>query len=203
MYERIVIIGQAGSGKSTLARTLGPLLKIKVIHLDRKFWSSNWQEKPREDRIEIMQGLVQKRRWIIEGSYLNSSDSRLNAADTIIFLDMPFYFCFWWVIMRCLQYKKEPRPDLPQGCPEKLSLRYILKVLVFPLRGRRLLHKKLAEISQCEANNPALPKKNIHIFTSRKEVDAFLCQVLNRQQAVHTQKESRFIQKTALTLAKV
>jgi len=198
MYERIVIIGQAGSGKSTLAHKLGPLLKIKVIHLDRKFWYSNWQEKPREIRIEIMQELVQKRRWIIEGSYLNSSDSRLNAADTIIFLDMPFYFCFWWVIMRYLQYKKERRPDLPQGCPEKLSLRYILKVLVFPLRGRCLLRKKLAEISQREANNPALPKKNIHIFKSRKEVDAFLCQVPSRPREVYTHKESRPIQKAAL-----
>lgn len=192
MYEKIVIIGQAGAGKSTLAQKLGSLLSMEIIHLDRYFWEPNWVEKSRDMRIEIMQELVQREKWIMEGSYLGSSDSRLNAADTIIFLDMPSYLCLWRVIRRYFQYKKEPRPDLPQGCPEKLSFRYILKVLTFPLRGRHLLFKKMEEINRRVANEPEFPKKIIHILRSRAEVENFLCMLSASKKHTCIKKANRF-----------
>src|SRR5438270_4302834 len=144
--EKIVVIGSAGAGKSTFAQKLGSILNINVIHLDRYFWQSRWKEKPRITRIEIQQHLVQEERWIIEGTYLSSSDSRLNAADTIIFLDVPRLLCLWRAIKRRFASGEQPRPDLPEGCQEKLRLAYILKVLVFPHRGRKLLFEKIEEI---------------------------------------------------------
>src|SRR5260221_13327133 len=98
---------------------------------------------------------------------------------------MPVYLCFWRVIMRYLQYKKELRPDLPQGCPETLSLRYILKVLVFPLRGRKLFFKKMEEIYRRMANEPEFPKKPIHILHSGEEVDTFLHELSVHLQAIY------------------
>ena len=85
--DRIVIIGSPGAGKSTLARKLGLILQINVVHLDRVFWGPGWKEKPRDTRIDILENIVQKQQWIIEGTYLGSSEPRLKAADTIIFLD--------------------------------------------------------------------------------------------------------------------
>jgi len=84
--KKIVIIGPPGSGKTTLASDLGPLLKVKVFSLDRFFWESGWKGKSREERLEILDHLVQEKQWIIEGTYLDSSEPRLNAADTIIFV---------------------------------------------------------------------------------------------------------------------
>lgn len=43
----ILIIGPNGSGKSTLARELGELLNIKVVHIDRIFWRSDWESVSR------------------------------------------------------------------------------------------------------------------------------------------------------------
>src|SRR5947209_4831523 len=143
--KKIAIIGSPGAGKSTLARGLGSILKIKVIHLDRHFWEPGWEEKPRETRKEILQYLVQKNWWIIEGTYLNTSDIRLNAADTIIFLDMPGFLCFLRVIRRHFKNRKQPRPDLPKGCTDKLGTYYLMKVLGFPFVCRKRIERKLHE----------------------------------------------------------
>lgn len=83
--DKIVIIGSPGAGKSTLARDLGSIIHINVVHLDRIFWEPGWKEKPRNTRIDILEEIVRKEQWIIEGTYLGSSEFRLNAADTIIF----------------------------------------------------------------------------------------------------------------------
>ena len=50
--ERIVIIGCPGSGKSTLARELGEKLNLTVIHLDRLWWTRNWQNVSMEELDE-------------------------------------------------------------------------------------------------------------------------------------------------------
>src|SRR2546421_9380760 len=136
--EKVVIIGSAGAGKSNIARKLGSKLNIKVVHLDRVFWQRGWKEKPRGTRIDILQDLVREKRWIIEGTYLSSSQARLNAADTIIFLDIPPLLCLWriikrhleyhkllclWrIIKRHLEYQRSSRRDIPEGCTDKLTL---------------------------------------------------------------------------------
>jgi adenylate kinase family enzyme len=167
--DKIAIIGSPGSGKSTLAQQLGESLNIEIIHLDRYFWQSNWREKPRDTRIEILNELVRKERWIIEGTYLGSSEPRLNAADTIIFLDIPPLVCLWRLTKRHLQSRGQPRPDLPDGCSDNLTLICVLKALNFPIRGRRTIKQKLRSYKS----------KQIIQLRSRKKVEAFLAQVEN------------------------
>ncbi len=201
VMDKIVVIGSAGSGKSTFAQALSEKLQIEVIHLDRHFWLPGWREYPRATRIAIQQELVrEKDQWIIEGTYLGSSDDRLIAADTIIFLDMPRLLCLWRVIMRHKKYLGRSRPDLPDGCTDKISLFTFLKVLVFPHRGRELLLSKIDRFCEQEAlskvnhalristigkireqeqkvpseENTALLEKTIITFKSSREIAAFL-----------------------------
>jgi adenylate kinase family enzyme len=162
--DKIAIIGSPGAGKSTLAQQLGESLNIEIIYLDRYFWQPDWREKPRDARIEILNELVRKERWIIEGTYLDSSEPRLNAADTIIFLDIPPWLCLYRIRQRHNKYKGQPRPDLPDGCSDNLTLICVLKVLVFPFRGRRTLKQKL----------PNYKSKQIIRLRSGKEVEYFL-----------------------------
>ena len=162
--DRVAIIGSSGAGKSTLAQQLGESLNIEIIHLDRYFWQSDWREKPRDARIEILKALVRKERWIIEGTYLGSSEPRLNAADTIIFLDIPPWLCLHRIRQRHNKYKGQPRPDLPDGCSDNLNWICVLKVLVFPFRGRRTIKQKLRSYKS----------KHIIWFRSDKEIKDFL-----------------------------
>src|SRR6266849_1028343 len=165
--DKIVIIGSPGAGKSTLARKLGRKLHIKVVHLDCKFWQPGWKEKPRDMRIKILQELVRENQWIIEGTYLDSSEPRLRAADTIIFLDVAPLACLWRIFKRHREFHRLIRHDIPEGCKDKPNLLRILKVLGFPFRGRRTLKQKLRKF----------PPEKVIWIRSDKEVEDFLVKI--------------------------
>jgi adenylate kinase family enzyme len=164
--EKIAIIGASGAGKSTLAKKLGSILKIKVFHMDRFCWLRGWKGKTGDTRIDILQELVRGKQWIIEGTYLDSSAPRLEAADTIIFLDTPSPLCLWRIIKRHREYRGRSRRDIPEGCTDKLTLSRMLKVLAFPLTERRTLEQKLHKYES----------KQIIRLRSRKEIEDFLAQ---------------------------
>lgn len=189
--EKIVIIGSPGAGKSTLARKLDSKLKIKVFYLDRCFWQRGWKGKTGDTRIDILNHLVLRdKQWIIEGTYLNSSRPRLEAADTIIFLDIPAPVCLWRIIKRHREFHGRFRRDIPEGCTDKLTLGRILKVLAFPLREREILEEILRK----------LPPEKVIRLHSAKEVKGFLAQleqdaddVRNSSSTVPIVKERLFV----------
>jgi len=188
--DRIAIIGSPGAGKSTLARRLGRKLKIQVVHLDRNFWLPDWKQKPRSVRIGILQECVRKRQWIIEGTYLDSSEPRLDAADIIIFLDIPFFICLYRIIKRHFKCQGRHRHDLKEGCPDKLTLTRILKVLIFPIRGRRTLNNKLYNYES----------KQIIRVRSAKEVDNFLAEL---EVKVNNENQSAIIPSTPSVIRRI
>ena len=160
-------MGSSGAGKTTLAKELGPILKIKkVIHLDRLFWQRGWKGKTRDTRIDILQGLVREKQWIIEGNYFSVSELHLNEADTIIFLDTSPLCCLWRLMKRHRESRRRSRRDIPEGCTDKLTLFRMLKVVTFPLHGRRKLEENLRKFP---------PEKVIRLH-SAKEVESFLAQ---------------------------
>lgn len=190
--KKIAIIGSPGAGKTSLAESLGHILDIKVYYLDRIFWKGDWQGIDTGRRIDILEHLVQREQWIIEGTYLLSSEPRLREADTIIFLDTPSSVCLLRIIQRhrkdhgrlrrdhtrfCgdfaairKQHRKDHgrlRRDLPDGCTDRLTPSRMWRVLAFPFNERRKLKKQLREFP---------PEKAI-MLRSPKDVRSFLAQL--------------------------
>ena len=122
---RIHITGNAGSGKSTLASDVGNMLGINVYNLDEIVWQEGWSKTPQDERRILEEGLVSKEQWIIEGV---SSMAR-QAADTIVFLDLPRSLCYVRCIKRNWRYLFRSRPGLPDNCPEIRIVPKLIKII--------------------------------------------------------------------------
>jgi adenylate kinase family enzyme len=177
--EKIAIIGSPGAGKTTLAKTLHQELHIKVYHLDRLLWLPDWQRIDGPTRVDTIQDIARERQWIIEGTYLRSSEPRLNAADTIIFLDTHPLKCLWRVIKRHNQESGYFRRDIPEGCVDRLSWFRLLKVLVFPVQERKKLKQNLRNYES----------EKIIRLRSQKDLERFLEHLeLNKMKVSDTEK---------------
>lgn len=166
--QRIAIIGCCGAGKSTLAKQLGSKLSLPVIHLDAYYWQPGWVETSTEDWIAKQNFLVKKECWIIDGNNLQTMDIRLSAADTIIFLDFPRILCLWRILRRYLKYKGFVRPDMADGCVEKLDWEFILYVWNFARTQRQSVLSKISYYNHC---------KQVIIFNRPQQVNSFLSQL--------------------------
>lgn len=139
LFRRIAVIGSSGSGKSTLSRTLGALTGLPIVHLDKEYWQSGWVEPDRDGWNARLADLAARSEWIIDGQYGSSLLPRLQRADLAIFLDLPTRVCLWRIALRTIGTYGRVRPDMGEGCPERINLEFINFVATF----RRLQRPKI------------------------------------------------------------
>ncbi|MBX5227989.1 AAA family ATPase [Rhizobium sp. NLR9b] len=121
--DRILVIGCPGSGKSTLARGLSRKLDLRYISMDRDFyWLPGWRKRPRDEIDRLIADAVTEERWIMDGTGLNSFHLRLPRAEAVIWLRPSRYACLFGAVSRTFRYFRRNRPELPAGCPERISL---------------------------------------------------------------------------------
>lgn len=130
--NRIIVLGSSGSGKSTLARRVGELLDMKVIHLDSYYWQPNWVATPETEWIKKVETLLKGDRWVMDGNYLSSLELRLRYADAMIFIDQSRWMCLWRCIQRLAMYRGRNRPELADGCNEKMDLAFFKWIWNYP-----------------------------------------------------------------------
>ena len=123
--KKLLIIGSGGAGKSTLARRLGSMLSLEVIHLDRHFWRPGWEEPPKAAWRARVRTLIDSEAWIMDGNYGGTFDIRFPAADTIIDLDFGRFCCLGRVLRRRALSRFRARPDLAEGCRERLNWAFV------------------------------------------------------------------------------
>ncbi len=167
--KRVLIIGSSGSGKSTLARQLGARLELPVIHLDRHYWHPGWVGTPDAEWQQTVARLLQREQWVMDGNYRSTLRMRLNAADAVVFLDLPPWICALRALKRRIQYRNRPRPDIAEGCNEPLFdpqlFQFIRHVLSYPDRAKPYVMKQLLQIAD---------SKHVVLLRSPNDVNSFL-----------------------------
>ena len=116
-----MIVGQPGSGKSTLARKLGECTGLPVVHIDRIHWQPGWVERSKAEKTRLCLEAERQSRWIFEGGHSATWPSRLARADMLVWLDRPVGLRLWRVVRRAVTGLGRTRPDMAEGCPERLS----------------------------------------------------------------------------------
>ena len=162
--KRVIVIGSGGAGKSTFARGLGEITGLPVVHLDSLFWKPNWVTTPKDEWAEVVRGQIDKPEWIMDGNFGGTREMRMNAADTIIMLDLPRRVCMYRILKRWFLFRNQTRPDMAEGCDEKIDWEFIMWVWNYGTRSRPRAIEELR--SQTE--------KNVVILRTRREVAKFL-----------------------------
>lgn len=163
--NRIMIIGCGCSGKTTLSLRLGEILSIPVCHLDRHYWQPGWKTLPESKWRPVHQDLCQGERWIIDGNYYGTMEKRMELADTVIYLDLPTAACLLGYLGRMLKYRGGNRPDISEGCSERLDWGFIRWISAFRRRVRPGIMELIARLGS---------DRNLVILRSRREINIYL-----------------------------
>jgi adenylate kinase family enzyme len=144
--DRILVIGCPGGGKSTLATRLSRALDLNYISMDRDFyWLPGWRKRPRDEIDRRIAEAVAEQRWIMDGTGLSSFHLRLPRADVVIWLRLPRYACLYGALSRAFRYFGRNRPELPAGCPERLSLDALAYIWNFERHAAPLIEAALRD----------------------------------------------------------
>ena len=161
--NKIVVLGASGTGKTTVGRRLSEKLGIKALHLDSVYWLKDLENISKEEFDRHMKDFLMKnRKWVIDGNYSNNKHFkyRLDAADTIIFLDFGRQVSLKGIHERANEFKHLVRSDMAEGCVEGIDQVFLQYVAFYQPRALKL--KAII--------NKYKNKKNVLIFKNRNEL---------------------------------
>lgn len=162
--KRVMIVGCGGAGKSTLAQQLGEKTGLPVVHLDRLFWKPGWVERDREEFDVLLRQEMSKDEWIMDGNFNRTLPERLSRCDTVIYLDYSRLTCLWGVLKRVLTTYGTVRPDMGDGCPERIDFDFLKWVWNFNRNKREGYYRQFREVSHAQ----------VLIFKNRRATKRFL-----------------------------
>ncbi|WP_421508216.1 hypothetical protein [Erwinia rhapontici] len=162
--KRVLVVGCPGSGKSYIAKKLSELTSIPVVHLDQYYWLPGWRRIDNSEWSDIVDNLVSKPTWIMDGNYSGTLAMRLVSADTVIHLDYPTWLCIWRVIRRTMiGWRGNRGNELAPGCEERFDLAFL--VFVFNYR-KKYRERDLAKMADFPGQ--------LYRFTSPSALTAFV-----------------------------
>jgi adenylate kinase family enzyme len=167
--RRVVVTGLAGAGKSTFSKALSAKTGLPLIHLDLHYWKPGWVHPSSDEWREQQRGLLAGDEWIADGNYHETLALRLERADTVVFLDTPWWTCARRAFVRGI--RRPPGTVMPDGCEDSASQRLRDEWgIVWKVWRRRDSdrERELAIVAQ-HGRHAAL-----HVLSSKREARGFL-----------------------------
>ena len=132
---------------------------IPLYHLDMMYWNADKTTVEKSVFLERLSSVLEKDEWIIDGNYGSTMELRMAACDTVIFLDYPLEVCLNGIKER----RGKPRSDMPWFETEEDA-----EFIEFIKNYNEQQKPKVLELLEKYGD------KNIVIFESREQADAFL-----------------------------
>ena len=169
--QRVVVFGTTGSGKSRLAERLAARTGLRVVELDALFWGPEWQPAPLELFRHRVEREIKDGGWIVVGIYGQVRDLTWKAADTLIWLDLPFPLVMWRLLRRTIRRVFTKEDLWGTGNRESMAGAFFSRqsILLYALKTHRRNRERFA--IECEF---LAKDKTILRLKSAREVEHFL-----------------------------
>ena len=158
-YKRVAVIGCPGGGKSTFSRALRDRVGLPLYHLDAIYWRDDRTHLSREEFYPLMQKIIAREEWIMDGNYNATLEWRISACDLLIFLDYPAEVCLEGVRARRGQ-KRSDMPWVEEGDDQE----FLEFIRAFETESR----PRILELME------KYPDKAVVTFRTREEADRYL-----------------------------
>ena len=163
--RKIIVIGCPGSGKSTFSKALHTRTNLPLIHLDMLYWNADKTTVGKSVFREKLSAILKTDAWIIDGNYASTMEMRMQACDTVFFLDYPLEDCLNGIKER----KGKARSDMPWVEMDEDDEEFIGFIKSYNEKNRPQVLQLLEKYSD----------KNVVVFKTRAEANTFL-QALNK-----------------------
>ena len=167
--RRVVVTGLAGAGKSTFSKALSAKTGLPLIHLDLHFWKPGWVEPSDDEWREKQRRLLAGDAWIADGNYHATLELRLERADTVVFLDTPWWVCAARAFVRGL--RAPPGSVMPDGCEDSAWRRLRDEWRIVWRVWRRRASDRERELAIVSEHGP---HATLHVLRSKRAVRDFL-----------------------------
>lgn len=168
--KRVAIFGNAGGGKSTLARELAAITGLPLYVVDKMQFRPGGDPVPHDDFLQAHAAVLHSDQWIIDGfGGIQTVWQRLDAADTLIHVDLPLFVHALWVTKRLVQGLFVMPAGWPERSPVVSSTISSYKVL-WPC------HTRLTPRYRSYMSDVAQRKRVFHL-RSRRELKQFLATI--------------------------
>ena len=158
-YKRVAVIGCPGGGKSTFSRALRDRVDLPLYHLDAIYWRDDRTHLSREEFYPLMQEIIARDEWIIDGNYNATLEWRISACDLLIFLDYPAEVCLEGVRARRGQ-KRSDMPWVEEGDDQE----FLEFIRAFEAESKPRILELIGKY----------PDKAVVTFRSREEAEGYL-----------------------------
>lgn len=172
--KKVAVFGKPGSGKSTFSQNLADVLNIPVHYLDLIEYEPNGDKVTKDIFFEKHAALLATPTWIIDGlGPMGSFNQRLNEADTLVYIDLPYRTCYWLVTKRLLKGVFTHPKGWPSGSSIiKGSINGYKYLRLSPRFWNANFSKKLDHYAS---------EKQVYVLKSLKEVQAFTLGLINNK----------------------
>ncbi|MEY9163971.1 adenylate kinase family enzyme [Sinorhizobium fredii] len=144
--KRILVVGCSGGGKTTLARGLSTRFDLPFVSMDREFfWLPGWVSRPRAEQRAMITARVDEPEWIMDGTNSSSFDLRLPRTEIVFWVRMPRLLCLSGALRRWLQWRGQARPEMADGCPERVNWEFVRYIWTFERRYAPIIAAGLKE----------------------------------------------------------